>query len=562
MEITNIFTLFGGLALFLYGMSMMSNGLEVAAGNRMKGILEKLTTNRFLGVGVGALITAVIQSSSATTVMVVGFVSSGLMTLRSAAWVIMGANIGTTITGQLIALDITALAPVFAFIGVAMITFMKSKQLDAIGSVIAGLGVLFMGMEMMSTSMAPLRTMPEFVNMITKFENPFIGILVGALFTAIIQSSSASVGILQAFAVSGVITLPTAIYVLFGQNIGTCITAVIASFGTERNAKRATTIHLLFNIIGTAIFVTISLLTPFEQWVAAFTPENVPAQIANVHTIFNVGTTLLLLPFGKQIVDMTYLILPRTKEENIVRTSHLDFGLFDGEYRLGTSALANAQIFQEIQNMLTNVITVVENSFDLLTHFDEELFKETNKIEKYIDHLNREIIRFTTMTLSFELPSSGTHAIGLFVKVSSDLERISDHAINIAERAEEMYAQGDMFSDGAQAEIATMKSLTHNILAELAVQNYAEFNQLQARVNVLEDDIDESYNAFGTNQLSRLQKKSCSVENSIQYAKVLTDFERIGDHAVNIANNFDEIQATVHSMRMLHTEQETAVQPS
>ena len=263
MELTNIFSLLGGLALFLYGMTMMSNGLELAAGNKMKSILEKLTTNRFLGTIVGALTTAIMQSSSATTVMAVGFVNAGLMQLKNAVWVIMGANIGTTITGQLIALDITALAPIIAFVGVVLIAFFKSKKLDAFGEIIAGLGILFMGMEMMSTAMIPLRDSPEFANIVANFQNPLIGILVGAVFTAIIQSSSASVGILQALAMSGVVTLPSAIYVLFGQNIGTCITAVLASIGANRNAKRTTIIHLSFNIIGTIIFVIISIQQSF-----------------------------------------------------------------------------------------------------------------------------------------------------------------------------------------------------------------------------------------------------------------------------------------------------------
>lgn len=316
MKLTNIFSMLGGLALFLYGMNMMSNGLELAAGNKMKTILEKLTSNRILGVLVGALVTAIIQSSSATTVMVVGFVNSGLMSLTSAVWVIMGANIGTTITGQLIAIDITAIAPLIAFIGVAMIVFFKSKKLDAFGSVIGGLGILFIGMETMSNAMVPLRTMPEFVGLISKFQNPFIGILVGALFTALIQSSSASVGILQALAKSGVMTLSSSIYVLFGQNIGTCITSVLASIGTSKNAKRTTIIHLTFNIIGTVIFVSISMLFPFAHLVESITPNNVAAQIANVHTIFNVATTLLLLPIGTKLVDLAKMILPDDPEDH------------------------------------------------------------------------------------------------------------------------------------------------------------------------------------------------------------------------------------------------------
>ena len=237
MEITDILSLLGGLALFLYGMQMMSNGLEAAAGNKMKKILEKLTANRFLGIAVGAGITAVIQSSSATTVMVVGFVNSGMMRLEQAVWIIMGANIGTTITGQLIALDVGAIAPMFAFLGVAMVVFLKNPKLHHYGMIIAGLGILFIGMEMMSSAMMPLRDSEAFVSLMTKFSNPILGILAGAAFTALIQSSSASVGILQALAVSGAISLSSAVFVLFGQNIGTCITAVLASIGTSRNAK-------------------------------------------------------------------------------------------------------------------------------------------------------------------------------------------------------------------------------------------------------------------------------------------------------------------------------------
>ena len=348
MEISNVFALAGGLALFLYGMTMMSNGLELAAGNKMKAILEKLTTNRFLGVAVGALITALIQSSSATTVMVVGFVNAGLMNLQNAVWVIMGANIGTTITGQLIALDITAIAPLIAFVGVALVVFFKSKKLDAFGQILGGLGILFIGMSMMSDAMSPLRNSPEFASIVANFENPLIGVLVGAIFTAIIQSSSASVGILQALAMSGVVTLPTAIYVLFGQNIGTCITAALASIGTNRNAKRTTIIHLSFNIIGTVFFVIVSMLIPFASFVESLTPTNVAAQIANVHTIFNVVTTILLLPFGHLLVKFTYIVLPDKKDsQDSMELKYLDRRIFENDFHIGTSAIVSTQLFNE-----------------------------------------------------------------------------------------------------------------------------------------------------------------------------------------------------------------------
>lgn len=555
MKLTNIFSMLGGLALFLYGMNMMSNGLELAAGNKMKTILEKLTSNRILGVLVGALVTAIIQSSSATTVMVVGFVNSGLMSLTSAVWVIMGANIGTTITGQLIAIDITAIAPLIAFIGVAMIVFFKSKKLDAFGSVIGGLGILFIGMETMSNAMVPLRTMPEFVGLISKFQNPFIGILVGALFTALIQSSSASVGILQALAKSGVMTLSSSIYVLFGQNIGTCITSVLASIGTSKNAKRTTIIHLTFNIIGTVIFVSISMLFPFAHLVESITPSNVAAQIANVHTIFNVATTLLLLPIGTKLVDLAKMILPDDSEDHQhMSLKYLDFSIFNNDYHIGTSAIANTQLFNETQHMLNVANHNVKRAFELLDHFDQEKYERLLKDEEYINYLNQQIIDFTTEVISNEFPTEGSQTIVLFLKLSSDLERIGDHAINIASRAQKLAEDDTHFSADALKEISIMESLCNNILDELIILDYDEFKNIVDKVDVMEDNIDKTQHQFTVNQLIRLKEKKCSTENSIIYTKILTDFERIGDHGLNIAESLYHIRKIMKQMKMIKPE--------
>lgn len=549
MELTDLFAMFGGLALFLYGMTMMSNGLELAAGNKMKSILEKLTTNRFLGVIVGALITAVIQSSSATTVMTVGFVNAGLMRLENAVWVIMGANIGTTITGQLIAIDITALAPVIAFVGIAMIVFFKSKKMDAFGTIIGGLGILFMGMEMMSGAMSPLRNSPEFVSIVSTFENPLIGILVGAVFTAIIQSSSASVGILQALAKSGVIALPSAIYVLFGQNIGTCITAVLASIGTGRNAKRTTVIHLSFNIIGTIIFVTISLLFPFANFMESLTPGNIPAQIANVHTVFNVVTTIVLLPFGKKLVDLAFIILPEKEGmEDKLATKYLDASIFTNDYHIGTSAIASTQLFNETQNMVSVVEKNVQRAFELIINYDEDKHKELLKTEEYIDYLNKEIIQFTTTAISAEYPIEESKSIGLFLKTSGDLERVGDHAINIAQRAQKLHEEGEKFSDEALKEIAIMNDLTRNILEELNVLDREELHDIVEKVDVIEDSIDITTHEFSINQLKRLRDKKCTVEHSALFTETLIDFERIGDHGLNIAVAFNEIKNDLTKM--------------
>lgn len=556
MDITSIFAMLGGLALFLYGMTMMSNGLELAAGNKMKMILEKLTANRFVGVIVGALITALIQSSSATTVMTVGFVNAGLMKLENAVWLIMGANIGTTITGQLIAIDITAWAPVIAFAGVVLIAFFKSKKLDALGTIIAGLGILFMGMEMMSAAMVPLRSSPEFVSIVSTFENPLIGIAVGAIFTAIIQSSSASVGILQALAMSGVISLPSAIYVLFGQNIGTCITAVLACLGADRNAKRTTILHLSFNIIGTVIFVAISLVTPFASFVQSLTPTNVAAQIANVHTIFNIATTAMLLPFGKHLVKLAYIILPEKpglEPKRVVK--FLDFNIFTNDFLIGTSVIANTQIFNETQNMLDVVKNNVKRSFDLIEHFDEKEYERLIKDEEYTDFLNKEIIRFTTNAISLEFPFETADTVERFVKTSADIERIGDHAANIANRAKHLHDNKEKFSPEAIEEIKVMNDITNKMLSELIILTHDELSELVEVVDVIEESIDKLNHTFSLNQLNRLRNKVCIPEHSALYTETLIDFERIGDHGLNIAKSFYKIRGSIAMMKLAQEKQ-------
>ena len=314
MELSFVIALMGGLALFLYGMKMMSDGLELCAGDRLQSILERLTSNRLMGVVVGALITALIQSSSATTVMTVGFVNAGLMTLPQAVGVIMGANIGTTITGQLIALDIGAAAPAIALVGVVMVVFLKKEKTNAVGMIVGGLGILFIGMGMMSDAMAPLRNDPTFLSLITAFNNPIIAVLTGALFTAIIQSSSASIGILQTLANNGLITLQHSVFILFGMNIGTCITAVLSSLSSSRNAKRVALVHLLFNIGGALLFSVAVLALPLTAWIGQWTPANPAAQIANFHTLFNVVTTLVLLPLGNGLAALSMKLLPQEKE--------------------------------------------------------------------------------------------------------------------------------------------------------------------------------------------------------------------------------------------------------
>lgn len=537
MKITDFFSLLGGLALFLYGMQMMSGGLEAAAGNRMKQILEKLTANRFLGILVGAGITAVIQSSSATTVMVVGFVNSGMMTLSQAVWIIMGANIGTTITGQLIALDIGVLAPLMAFVGVALIVFVKKKKIHHYGMIIAGLGVLFIGMDMMSSSMMPLRESETFISLMTKFSNPLLGILAGAAFTAVIQSSSASVGILQALATSGVVNLSSAVYVLFGQNIGTCITAVLASIGTSRNAKRTTIIHLCFNIMGTVIFTIVCMVAPLTSLVESFTPDNVAAQIANMHTLFNVVTTLLLMPFGYKLAKLATRILPEKAGEENDEEMHLEFIRpmeIKRDNQIGQSAIALSGIKGEIHRMMEMAKINVESSFEAVKSGKTAMLPELEEREEYIDFLNKEISKYISKILVNESNSKDAKYISALFKVCGNLERIGDHAINICEYTKRLEERKIKFSAEAVAEIEEMKKISSQAL-ELIGNLEKDAKKDVKEVAKLEQVIDEMTDEYRAHQITRMQSGKCSDEACVLYSEMLTDFERIGDHILNIA---------------------------
>ena len=545
MNIYNFLALLGGLALFLYGMQMMSSGLEAAAGNKMKQILERLTANRIIGVLVGALITAIIQSSSATTVMVVGFVNSGMMTLKQAVWIIMGANIGTTITGQLIALNVEAVAPLFAFIGVAAIVFLKSPKIHNIGLILAGLGVLFIGMNMMGDAMVPLRESEAFISLMTRFSNPALGILAGMIFTAIIQSSSASVGILQTLAIGGLIGLDSAVYVLFGQNIGTCITAVLASIGTGRNAKRTTIIHLSFNIIGTAIFTAVCMALPLADWVASWTPDRPAAQIANMHTLFNVVTTLLLLPFGSLLVKLARKILPDKADElgESRRLVHIAPRRQAGEVKVGTSAIALESIRMEVMRMAGMVRENVSRGFACIQKNDDEskLQEEMREREDYIDFLNKEISQFVSDIVTKEKNEADAQKMTAYFKLCSDLERIGDHASNLQEYAMDLKKYSLELSDEAMDEVRQMQQMCEHSL-KLVTDSLQDFSkELFTQIVVAEEKIDDMTDDFRKKQFSRMRKGHCSGEAGILYSEVLTDFERIGDHILNIGEGLMQI---------------------
>ena len=548
MEISIIFSLLGGLALFLYGMQMMSSGLEAAAGNRMKSILERLTANRFLGVLVGALITAVIQSSSATTVMVVGFVNAGMMTLRQAVWIIMGANIGTTITGILVSLDIGELAPLFAFIGVTMVVFVKKLKAQHIGQILAGLGVLFIGMDMMSGAMSPLRDSPMFIDLVSNFSNPLLGILFGTVFTAVIQSSSAAVGILQTLADVGVIPFSAAVYVLFGTNIGTCVTAVLSSLGANRNAKRATAIHLLFNVIGTVIFTILVGVLP----IAALVENSVSgsmAQIAAMHTLFNVFTTILLLPLGNYLAKLAVKILPDLPQpivdENTMHLAYLTpIRVAGKEGGLGVSAIVMDQLRNELKRMLTMAQENVVVGFRAVLNRDAQQLAEVEEREEYIDFLNKEISGYVSHLISIETNEEGSAAVSSFFTISGNVERIADHADNLAGYTRMLVGKDIHFSEAAQTEIRAMQDISLDAVSALLDPQAGRADWL-VEVAQMEQRIDDLTEQFRRNQLKRMRAGGCSEEACIIYAELLTDFERIGDHVLNIAEELAKAQTAL-----------------
>lgn len=539
MGISEMLSLCGGLALFLYGMHMMSSGLEAAAGDRMKQMLEKLTSSTIMGVVIGTVITALIQSSSATTVMLVGFVNSGIMDLSQTVGIIMGANIGATMNGVLLAVGIGDIAPAFAFIGVCLIQFTKDEKKNHIGEIIAGLGILFIGMNMMSSSMSALRNSPTFIGFLSSCSNPILAILVGTVFTALIQSSSASVGILQALAVSGVVDLHTGIYLMFGFTIGTCITAAIASIGTTANAKRTTVIHFLFNVIGTVIFVIFCQTMPVVDWIIRLTPNSPASQVANAHVIFKVVTTLILLPFSKQLVNLSMILIKDKKEDK--RPTLMERAKLTAGYSMGTSAIIIRNIRDEINYMYDIAKKNVELSYDAVINNSSENMKVIRENEDHLDELNASISEYISNVLSIPMSRQDSDIITGYFRIVGNIERIGDHADNFAGYSRFFISRGLTMSDAAVDEVRHMKSLTVDTMEFLEGDRREDAGTMLINVSRGEQDIDDMTDEYRNRQMDRMKDGVCTAEVSVIYSEMLTDFERIGDHLLNIAEDFSKM---------------------
>ena len=532
MQISEVMMLLGGLGLFLYGMKLMGDGLEMAAGSRLKKIVEKLTRNKYMGALVGLIVTMVIQSSSSTTVMVVGFVNAGLMTLAQATGVIMGANIGTTVTGLLIAIKLNDLAPIAIFIGVVMIMFIKKTTYKHVGQIIAGFGILFMGMTNMGDALAPLSESEMFKTMMSTFSNPLVGVLIGLVFTAIIQSSSASVGVLMALAGQGVVPIESAVFVIFGQNIGTCVTAVLSCIGTNRTAKRTATVHLLFNIIGATLFICISLFTPFVSWVKMAAPDNILMQISIVHITFNVVTTALLLPLSDYLVKLACLVIPGEDEAKEAKSlKYLDSRI------LKAPPIAVAQVLKEVARMGDLARKNYLMSMDMLFSGDVEKMEELEDNEEVLNFLNTNITEYLVKINALELEDNDRQLVGSLFHVVNDFERIGDHGENIAEQAIQLQATKTVFSEQAIKELHQMQDSVICVLDDscrLFQERRMDFD-LAFKINSMEDSIDKMAKEYKENHVSRLNQNLCSAQGGAIYNDLITNLERIADHSTNIA---------------------------
>lgn len=545
MDIFGILTLIGGLAMFLYGMNVMGAGLEKMSGGKLERILENLTSNPVKAVILGAGVTAVIQSSSATTVMVVGFVNSGIMKLSQAIGIIMGANVGTTITSWLLSLTgiessnfllqmlkPSSFSPILALIGIIFLMSGKSDKKKDIGEILLGFAVLMYGMQAMSGAVEPLADVPEFTNILTMFKNPLFGILAGALLTAVIQSSSASVGILQALSVTGAFTYGSVIPIIMGQNIGTCVTAMISALGANKGAKRTAFVHLYFNLIGTVVFLLVFFIGD-AAFQFAFTDETVGvAGIALVHTVFNIFTTVVLLPFTKVLERLAYITIPKTEDE---KKAQEDVFVILDERFLTSPAFA----IEQCRSLVSQMAEMTRDSFleamTVLTDYSEEkiadVIAKENRVDTYDDKISAYLTRLSSENLSYK----DSLRVTSLLHCLTDFERISDHAINVVENAQQMHKDGVGFSKKGKEEMEIYGNAVRDILDRTTEAFIGNDQELARTVEPLEEVIDELNKDVKKHHMKRLRKGKCTIELGLVLSDLAMNYERVADHCSNIA---------------------------
>lgn len=546
MDFFSILTMLGGLALFLYGMQVMGDGLAKISGGKLEKILENLTSSKLRAVLLGLGVTAVIQSSSATTVMVVGFVNSGIMKLTQAVGIIMGANIGTTVTAWILSLagiesnnffmsllKPSSFAPILALIGIVLLMFTKSSRKKDIGAILVGFAVLMFGMDTMSAAVKPLADVPEFTNLLLAFSNPIAGVLAGTVLTAIIQSSSASVGILQALCVTGAVPYSAAFPIIMGQNIGTCVTALLSAIGANKNAKRAAMIHLYFNIIGTVVFLSVFYILNAAVQFPFMDAMATPAAIAVTHSVFNVTATLLLLPFSNLLVKLACMTIRDSSEDVEAAKEDQEFLILESRF-LEKPAFAVEQGRTAARRMAEDSWKALKASFEVLHDYSEEKAQKITKMESKVDRYEDELGTYLVQLNNKDLSETDSHSVSMMLHCIGDFECISDHAVNIKESADELHAKGLSFSVYAKAELRVLTAAVTKIV-ETAFSVFDEQDITKAsEIEALEELIDELTKEMKRRHINRLRSGECTIEMGFILSDLITSMERIADHCSNI----------------------------
>lgn len=534
MSFGTILTMAGGLGLFLFGMELMSDSIEKVAGARLRRILEIFTTNRFMGMIVGIIFTGIIQSSSACTVMVVSFVNSGLMNLYQAAGVILGANIGTTITSQLVSFNLSKIAPLILLVGVVVMMFTKKEKVRKVAEVVVGFGILFVGLSTMSQAMANMKNEPQVVNLLMSLKNPFLATLMGFALTAIIQSSSVTVSIVLLLANQDLLPLPITLYIILGCNIGACATAMLASMTGKKDAKRAALIHLLFNIIGTVI-IYIALFVAGDQIVELI--KSISADngrfVANAHTLIKIAQVIMLFPFTGWLVKMTYLIVPGEDQKVGYRESYQL--KYIGDKVVFNPATAVVEVIKELERMASLAEENLNRAMNALITLDEEDIEEVYEVEKNINFLNHAITDYLVKINQTTLPIEDLNSLGALFHVVNDIERIGDHAENVADAARQRKEEGVSISKEAQKELGDMLEMVNKII-RYAVEMFAKSDESHMQeIITLEDQVDEKERELQKKHVERLTKGECSPEAGMIFSDIVSGLERVADHATNIA---------------------------